>query len=102
VLLAGGAIAGAITMLALAPRSGASAPTSAIFVTKPDCDSVTTYPAGASGDVAPLSPGTGLCDPEGVAVDSKGMRSGVGSKIRRRMVLSTTSPRLQRLSSECR
>ena len=71
-LLAGCAIAGAIAMLASAPRSGASTGTATIFVANSNCDSVTTYPAGASGNIAPLSPVTGLCGPAGVAFDSKG------------------------------
>ena len=71
-LLAGGAIAGAIAMLAFAPRSGALTTTAAIFVSNNGCDSVTAYPTGASGNVAPISPGTALCWPTGVAVDSKG------------------------------
>jgi sugar lactone lactonase YvrE len=73
-MLAGGAIAAAIAILALAPRSGALAnnATATIFVANSNCDSVTTYPAGANGNVAPLSPIAGLCGPTGVAFDAKG------------------------------
>ncbi len=71
-LLAGAAIAGAIAMLAFAPRPGASTTTAAIFVTNAYCDTVTSYPAGASGNVTPISPVTALCLPTSVALDSKG------------------------------
>ena len=46
------------------------APAPGIYVTNPACNSVTTYPLGASGNVAPLQPE--FCTPSGVAVDSKG------------------------------
>ncbi len=73
-ILAGGAIAAAIAILALAPRSGALAndPTATIFVANSNSDSVTTYPVGANGNVAPNSSGAGLGGPASVAFDSKG------------------------------
>jgi sugar lactone lactonase YvrE len=71
-LFAGAAIAGAIAMLAFAPRPGATTTTEAIFVTNAYCDTVTTYPAGASGNVTPISPMSALCLPTSVGVDSKG------------------------------
>src|SRR5262249_32935298 len=43
-----------------------------LYVTNP-CDStVTAYPAGSNGNISPLSPVTGLANPQGVAVDASG------------------------------
>ncbi len=71
-------------MLAFAPRSGAwtasaaspslNSATAAIFVANFEgCSGTTSYPTGASGNVAPISEvAPTLCAPEGVAVNSKG------------------------------
>src|SRR5208282_2370608 len=79
--LAGSAIVGSAALLAFAssdPTPGqksvpaVSNPAAAIFVVNGDCNTITTYPAGANGDVPPLAPGAGLCSPAGIAVDAKG------------------------------
>ncbi len=85
-LLAFGAIAGAIAMLAFAPRSGASTGNAAapglsntggsIYVTNVYRNTVTVYPAGSNGNVTPSATiggsNTGLNYPEGIALDGSG------------------------------
>src|SRR6202521_3670590 len=78
--LAGSATIGAAALFAFAgdrtpgqnsvPAVGNA--TAAIFVVNGECNSITTYPAGANGDLPPLAPGAALCSPRAMAVDAKG------------------------------
>jgi len=58
-------------LTASGPITAGSDPPPAIFVANAGCRSVTTYPFGASGDVAPIAPGPGLCS-LAVAADRAG------------------------------
>ncbi len=91
-LLAGGAIAGAIATLAFAPRSGASTAASPslngnvapgniyVYVANYFGRTVTVYPTGSNGNVAPSATigdddptsGLQLDEPQGVALDASG------------------------------
>ena len=65
--------AASVAALLFAMIAAARAPAAAadaIFVSNPY--SVTAYPAGASGDVAPLSLATGMAAPTGIARDARG------------------------------
>jgi hypothetical protein len=70
VLLAGGVIAGAIMMLALASRSRAPPPTAAMFVTKPDCDSVRPTPPGPAAMLPRFLRARGFVTPRALLRDA--------------------------------
>src|ERR1700687_2829675 len=66
---------GALVALLICGASAATlsgANTSKIYVTNQCTNAVTAYPASSNGDVAPLSPVTGLGQPSGIALDLSG------------------------------